>query len=110
MPEAADGQSILAHILGHRTSIGRNSVYGYSMHGLPHSLRMVRTRTHKYVLTPSGQGQIHDLVSDPWEMRNLAGLDQARDAEEELMALLRTHMVRLGDPLLDYLDAIRRGY
>ena len=122
-PEGTDGVSLLPRIRGEHTPIGRESVYGYSAHGLRHPLRMVRTRTHKLVLTPSEMGETLDLVNDPWElfelydlasdpheMRNLIGLPEARAAQKDLMELLRRHMVRLEDPFLDYFERVRGAH
>ncbi|MFP3896689.1 MAG: sulfatase-like hydrolase/transferase [Anaerolineales bacterium] len=125
-PEECDTKSILENIVGRddtlerHSVLERDSVYGYSGHGLPTSLRMVRTREHKLVLTPSERGVIHDLLNDPWEtlelydvahdpyeMHNLIGLPETRDAQEEMMERMAQYMSRLDDPLQDYVQHIR---
>jgi arylsulfatase A-like enzyme len=110
-------------MMGHASTAGRESVYGYSAHGLRRPLRMVRTRTHKLVLTPSEMGErmdlandpwelfeLYDLVSDPHEMRNFIGRPEARLAQDELVDQMRTHCVRLDDPFLAYLDSMRAAH
>jgi arylsulfatase A-like enzyme len=119
-PEECDTTSMLDNILGREVLTERESIYGYSWHGLPASLRLVRTRDHKLVLTPSGQGAVRDLLNDPWEtlelydvahdpyeMRNLIALPEARDAQEEMMERAAQHMAQLDDPLQGYLERIR---
>jgi arylsulfatase A-like enzyme len=70
----------------------------------------VRTRTHKLVYNTCDLGELYDLANDPWEMRNLIDLPEARAAKQELLDLMRQHMARLDDPLLRAFDMVRRVY
>jgi len=118
-PVPCDGHSILGAILGDGRVPRRESIYGYSHHGLPHSMRMVRTRTHKLTLAPSAMGatadlardawhlfELYDLVNDPHEMTNLIDRPSVGNVQEQMLALMRQHMVDLEDPLLPTLDAL----
>jgi arylsulfatase A-like enzyme len=122
-PAECDGASILERMRGHAGGGGRESVYGYSGHGLPVSLRMVRTRTHKLTLAPTGAAglqdlardawqlfELYDLVNDPHEMVNLIEAPSARGAREEMLALMRQHMQSLQDPMLEYFDEVCRSH
>ena len=71
---------------------------------------MLRTRTHKLVYNRSDIGELYELVNDPWEMRNLIDLPGTRAVQEELLDLMRQHMVRLDDPILGFFDKIRHVY
>ena len=118
-PPTSDGISIVDQILGRGGSTGRESIYGYSAHGLPESLRMVRTRTHKLTFAPTGTGalqdlvrdawelfELYDLVNDPHEMVNLIDRPGSQEVQERMLALMRQHMVDIDDPMLEYLDSV----
>ncbi len=91
--------------------MGRESIYAQFYAQLfPYEQRMVRTRRHKFVYNRSDIGELYDLVNDPWEMRNLFDLPEARAVQEDLKERMRAHMVRLGDPALGHFDGIRQVY
>jgi arylsulfatase A-like enzyme len=111
LPTAPDTQSVLAQIRGEAVSTGRDSVYAQFFAQLfPYEQRILRTRTHKFVYNRSDIGELYDLEQDPWEMRNLIDLPESRAVQEELMARMREHMVRLDDPILRPFDTIRHVY
>jgi arylsulfatase A-like enzyme len=110
-PDVPDTSSILSLIQGQHGSTGRDSIYAQFYAQLfPYEQRMVRTRTHKFVYNRSDIGELYDLVNDPWEMRNLIDLPQAKAQQDELMERMRAHMVRLEDPILGAFDGIRHVY
>ncbi|MBN1400100.1 MAG: sulfatase-like hydrolase/transferase, partial [Anaerolineae bacterium] len=110
-PQVPDSQSILDDILGRNTKTGRDSIYAAFLSQIfPFEQRMLRTRTHKFVYNRSDFGELYDMVNDPWEMRNLIDLPETAAIQEELMAEMRAHMVRLDDPILRAFDMIRDVY
>ncbi|MCD6520082.1 MAG: sulfatase-like hydrolase/transferase [Anaerolineae bacterium] len=110
-PAVPDSQSILENILGRPTPTGRESVYSvFHRQIFSFEQRMVRTRRYKFVFNASDFGELYDLQNDPWEMRNIADLPETKEIQEELMEMMRAHMVRLGDPLLREFDRIRYVY
>ena len=110
-PEVPDSQSILPNILGKTAPTHRESHYGiFTRHLFPAPFRFVRTRTHKLVYNVVGNGELYDLVNDPGELNNLFGQPEAVGVQEDLMARMREHMVRLDDPLLRQFDVMRRVY
>jgi arylsulfatase A-like enzyme len=110
-PEEPDTQSILDQVLGRSMPTGRESVYAQFFAQLfTYEQRMVRTRTHKFVYNHSDIGELYDLVNDPWEMHNLIDLQETKALQDELIELMREHMVRLGDPILRQFDSIRHVY
>lgn len=110
-PGVPDTTSILDRMLGRAASTGRESVYAQFYAQLfPFEQRMVRTRTHKFVYNRSDMGELYDLTSDPWEMSNLIDLPGTKDVQDEMMAIMREHMVRLDDPILRTYDGIRQVY
>lgn len=110
-PEEPDTQSILDQVLGRSVPTGRESVYAQFFAQLfTFEQRMVRTRTHKFVYNHSDIGELYDLVNDPWEMHNLIDLQETSALQDELIELMRDHMVRLDDPVLRHFDGIRHVY
>ena len=69
--------------------------------------RMIRTRTHKFVYNHSDIGELYDMVNDPWEMTNLIDLPETKALQDELIAEMREHMVRLGDPARRQFDVVK---
>lgn len=59
--------------------------------------RMVRSRTHKLIINFGDRDELYDLIDDPLETRNLAGVDEHREVEAELRAALRQWMQRTQD-------------
>jgi len=111
LPAAPDTTSILSQMRGDTATTGRDSVYAQFYAQLfPYEQRMVRTRTHKLVYNRSDIGELYDLQNDPWEMNNLIDLPESKAVQDELMAMMREHMVRLDDPILRQFDRIRHVY
>jgi arylsulfatase A-like enzyme len=50
---------------------------------------MVRTREWKFVWEPGGRNELYDLLKDPYELTNLAGLPALSAVESSLQATLR---------------------
>ncbi len=110
-PEVPDNQSILDNILGRQTPTGRDSIYtAFQSQIFPFPQRMIRTRTHKLVYNVSDIGELYDMVTDPWEMRNLIDMPETEAIQNELLDRMREHMVRLDDPILRRFDVIRPVY
>jgi arylsulfatase A-like enzyme len=60
--------------------------------------RMVRTPEWKYVHYVDDLPELYDLVSDPWELENLAGQPAHREREAALRARLLELTIQAGDP------------
>jgi arylsulfatase A-like enzyme len=107
-PLEPDTLSILDQMKGRGVSTGRASVYAQFFAQLfRFEQRMLRTRTHKLVYNHSDIGELYDLANDPWEMYNLFGLPEFKGLQGDLMAAMREHMLRLGDPILRDFDSVR---
>jgi choline-sulfatase len=62
-------------------------------------MRMIRTRTAKYVYSPHGTDELYDLERDPYERVNRIDDPAYRAALGALRTGLREWMVRTSDPL-----------
>jgi arylsulfatase A-like enzyme len=111
LPDVPDSRSIRSNVLGREAPTGRDSIYSaFDSQIFPFPQRMVRTRRHKLVYNVSDIGELYDLGSDPWEMRNLIDLPETADIQNELLERMHEHMVRLDDPMLDRFEKIRPVY
>ena len=93
-PGGLEGRSLRALAEGRNVSDWRRFIVSESNHG-----RMLRTDRVKYCVYESGANreQLVDLIDDPGEMRNLAGVRSHRPVLEEHRALLRDWVARAGD-------------
>ncbi|MBI3972034.1 MAG: hypothetical protein HY332_12155, partial [Chloroflexi bacterium] len=67
--------------------------------GGPLEWRAVRMRRHLLAANLAGEPtRLHDLVDDPYELRNLAGAAEAAATEARLLERLRALAARTGDP------------
>lgn len=61
--------------------------------------RMVVKDNYKYVCTEGDLDELYDLGKDPYEMRNLAVLDEYDALKEEMRQLLRRKQEEVSDPV-----------
>ena len=101
VPDDLDGRSFLDATLGRDTDWDRDDVYCvFDRHFTVAQQRMVRTRTHQLTFNAADQGELYDLVQDPYQLHNVYG-DPAYDGvRRDLGDRMRAHMERLHDPLL----------
>lgn len=59
--------------------------------------RMVRTRQWKYILTGTNKEALYDEQNDPYELTNVAGVDENRDTLLRMRAYMRDWMRQVGD-------------
>jgi hypothetical protein len=63
---------------------------------------MVRTRTHQLTFNAGDQGELYDLVADPYQLNNVYGQPAYEEVRLDLMTRMEAYMVELGDPLLGW--------
>ena len=64
-----------------------------------YSMRMIRTRTAKYVYSPHGTDELYELDADPHERVNRVDDPALADIQASLRARLRDWMIATDDPL-----------
>jgi len=100
VPDVVQGKSLLPVIQG-RVAALYPAIFGY-FSGVQ---RMVRTERWKLIAYPQiDRYQLFDLMSDPYETRDLAGDPQQAHVLEDLQGKLLAWRKEVGDPLLDDLQ------
>ena len=103
VPAHMDGDSFLPAMLGDQTSNERDEVYCvFDSHFTRVDQRMVRSRTHQFTFNAGDQGELYDLVVDPYQLNNVYGQPEYEDIRLDLMARMEAYMAELGDPLLGW--------
>jgi len=130
LPDGLHGRSLLP-LVRRETEQVRDELFAeLTYHAAYDPMRAIRTRRHKLIRhfgdrlepvlpnvddspskallvaagwgrTPRPQVELYDLLMDPGEMRNLAGLPAHADVEADLTARLDAWMHETDDPLLD---------
>jgi arylsulfatase A-like enzyme len=97
-----DGKSIVPLLSNNSTSVSwRNSIFA-EYHGDvwgPYTQRMVRNDLYKYVYNPYDKDELYDMVNDPYEMKNLAYIQEFAPQLEEMRALLHGWILDSNDML-----------
>jgi arylsulfatase A-like enzyme len=91
LPPRLHGQSLLPLALGKDAPDWKNRVmssFNGQQFGL-YTMRMLRTRTLKYIWHPTGEDELYDLTCDPYELDNIADeaayADKLHDMKEQLL-------------------------
>jgi len=64
------------------------------------SMRMLRTRQHKYIFNAADREELYDTANDPAELRNIASEPNSRSVLDECRRGLYEQMKATGDPLV----------
>lgn len=100
VPDALDGQSCLPAMQGNPVPNGRHDIYCvFHRHFTLAEQRMVRTRTHQFTFNSGDQGELYDLVQDPYQLKNVYGQPEYKAVQQDLMARMGHYMAELNDPL-----------
>ncbi|MEZ4638708.1 MAG: DUF4976 domain-containing protein [Caldilineaceae bacterium] len=103
IPNGLDAQSFLPAMAGDATPNGRDEIYAVFHRHFTHAeQRMVRTRTHQFTFNSADQGELYDLVADPYQLENVYDRAEYEDVRHDLMARMERYMVDRGDPLLGW--------
>ncbi len=98
-----DGQSLMELAVGnnadkHWRKALMCETYGHG-YGTTIIGRMVTDGRYKYVCTENALEELYDLQADPYELKNLAVLDEYEDKKEEMKKLLRKEQQKTFDPI-----------
>lgn len=101
--QPVDGKSLLElAVSGRKKSEWRSSLmcetYGHG-YGCTIIGRMVTDGRWKYVCTENDKDELYDLEQDPYEMRNLAVLEEYNRKKEMMRALLKEKQKETRDPV-----------
>lgn len=100
-PQSIDARNLMDFMRGQKIEGWPDDIYA-QFHGDEFafcSLRMVRSRSWKYVYYPNGMDELYDEHSDPSELNNLAEMPGYEDILREMKDRLVAWMVLVNDPL-----------
>ncbi len=81
-----DGHALTGLLAGTEGSWDNAVIVEYTGEGVAAPCRMIRRDNYKYIYTHGHPPLLYDLASDPLELRNLSGADEARGIESALHA------------------------
>lgn len=95
---AVDGRSLLPLVRGEKAPGWRpDMVAEFHGHHFHYQQRMVRTRTHKLVVSPESVNELYDLMADPDELVNIYSVPLMDDVRREMCRRLYAALVERGD-------------
>jgi arylsulfatase A-like enzyme len=100
-PARLDGRSLIPLLKGETVADWPDDVYA-EYHGYESALcsqRMVRTNKWKYIYNPCFEDELYDVVSDPGELRNLAGKLGYKHVLRRMKAQMVNWLSRTGDTI-----------
>jgi len=111
IPNSLDGSSFLPAMLGRDTDSSREEVYCvFDRHFTVANQRMVRTKTHQFTFNSGDQGELYDLVADPYQLNNVYGQPQYETVRQDLIERMDRYMKDLKDPLRGWFGRIKEAY
>ena len=102
---------MLPAMLGDHTPNERDDIYCvFHRHFTVAEQRMVRTKTHQFTFNSADQGELYDLVADPYQLHNVYGHPDYEPVRRDLMARMDRHMQALEDPLHGWFNRMSPVY
>ena len=107
-PLGLEGENLLPYITGQREEPDQRDCFTQynlgpdfeSWHGVQNWRAIVR-RPWKYVLHQNGEAELYNIVQDPYEMDNEAGLPDTQELEDSLREALLQWSRKTGDPFAE---------
>ena len=109
IPEGLHGVSFKESIF-HAAAEGREQVFleYYSKVQTIDAIRTVVTGTYKYNLYQTGEEELYDLESDPYEIRNLAKFSAYAQCKRELKSRVINWVSKENDPYFSFPSVLQR--
>lgn len=105
-PDFFDGESLLP-ILREGKNNGRKGVLGQlAGHFVAFEQRMWRREDYKLIFNATDVGELYDLKNDPQELHNLFYNEKYSKIKREMLEELHAEMVKIKDPLENWLYRI----
>ena len=105
------GESLKKAILGDDTPNGCDEVYCiFDCHFAVVQQRMAKTRTHQLTFYSAVQGELYDLVVDPYQLTDLYGRPEYEDARVDPIGRMRSYTECLDDPLPGWFSRMSGTY
>ncbi len=107
VPAHYDGASLQPILAGEETPGWREEIIAeFHGHHFPYPQRMIRTRTHKLVVSPADRNELYDLVADPDELHNRYDHPELAAVRNGLMAELYRQLQARGDNFFHWMTSM----
>lgn len=111
VPTNLDSTSFLSAMLGDHSANDRESIYAvFHRHFTNAEQRMVRTKTHQFTFNSGDQGELYDLIADPYQLNNVYGQSAYKTVQQDLIDQMGTYMQDLNDPLYGWFKRVSPVY
>lgn len=106
IPNNLDARSLLPLLKDPATDWSTEIFAEFHGHHFPYPQRMIRTQTHKLVISPADKNELYHLQTDPYELTNLYDHPAYAEIQKDLMTRLYEHLVASGDKFHHWLPTM----
>ena len=106
IPTAFEGESILPIVRKNQDNQRKGVLAQLAGHFVYFEQRMWHRKDYKLVFNASDVGELYDVKNDPAEMHNLFYKPEYQAVKKEMLAEMHAEMVRLKDPLENWVYRI----
>lgn len=101
-----EGKSLLDNLEGRKFTKRKGILAQLAGHFVSFEQRMWRTENYKLVFNASDLCELYDMKNDPQEIENLFYKEECKETKRKLLYELHEEMVKIGDPLSNWLYRI----
>lgn len=106
VPKTFEGKGVLEIVRNNKTNGRKGILAQMTGHFVYFEQRMWRRKDFKLVFNASDVCELYDLKNDPKEMRNLIDDPKYRSVKKEMMQEMYDEMMRINDPLANWVYRI----
>jgi arylsulfatase A-like enzyme len=104
VPGSVEGEDLSRLVLNKKTDEDRAAlvmtVFPFAGYRSGHAFRGIRTSRYTYVRNPEGPWLLYDNQVDPYQMKNLVGMDEHAGLQKKLEGMLQSKLQQTSDKFL----------